>query len=280
MSSRCSSAMPPLSSTSSQAEKLTAEQQDAVGMLALVAAQDVEPGEQDGTWRIARRVAKDRVISTVDPEARHGHKSVAVRKDGFPTDQPESSLWQTSHQASSECVLADSAYGSGATRTELKEKGHRLVIKPVPSHPAVAGGLRRDEFIVDHAARIVTCPAGHFARLSPNGVAKFVPPLWAVPIAIALHHGQGPLVQCRALRCRAVAARAAWRDPELKAIYRQHRPMAERSISWLVANNNRRLRYRGLERNEAWLKVRVAALNLRRLLALGLDYNGTWALTT
>ena len=59
-----------------------------------------------------------------------------------------------------------------------------------------------------------------------------------------------------------------------------HRPMAERSISWLVANNNRRLRYRGLERNEAWLKVRVAALNLRRLLALGLDYNGTWALTT
>ena len=39
-------------------------------------------------------------------------------------------------------------------------------------------------------------------------------------------------------------------------------------------------RYRGIERNEAWLKVSVAALNLRRLLALGLDYNGTWALTT
>ena len=58
-------------------------QEDAVGMLALVAAQDVEPGEQEGTWRIARRVAKDRVISTVDPEARHGHKSVSVRKDGF-----------------------------------------------------------------------------------------------------------------------------------------------------------------------------------------------------
>ena len=56
--------------------------------------------------------------------------------------------------------------------------------------------------------------------------------------------------------------------------------MAEHSISWLVAKNNRRLRYRGLERNEAWLKVRLTALNLRRLLALGLDYNGTWALTT
>ena len=262
------------------AEKLTAEQQDAVGMLALVAAQDVEPGEQDGTWRIARRVAKDRVISTVDPEARHGHKSVAVRKDGFPTDQPESSLWQTSHQASSECVLADSAYGSGATRTELKEKGHRLVIKPVPSHPAVAGGLRRDEFIVDHAARIVTCPAGHFARLSPNGVAKFVPHCGPCPLRSRCTTAKARSFSVGPYDAELVAARAAWRAPGLKAIYRQHRPMAERSISWLVANNNRRLRYRGLERNEAWLKVRVAALNLRRLLALGLDYNGTWALTT
>jgi hypothetical protein len=56
--------------------------------------------------------------------------------------------------------------------------------------------------------------------------------------------------------------------------------MAERSISWLVAKNNRRLRYRGIERNDAWLNVRVATLNLRRLLALGLNYDGIWALTT
>jgi len=77
-----------------------------------------------------------------------------------------------------------------------------------------------------------------------------------------------------------VAAKAAWRDPELKAIYRRHRPMAERAISWLVANDNRRLCYRGLERDESWLKVRLAALNLRRLLARGLDCNGTGALTT
>ena len=63
--------------------KLTNEQQDAVGLLALVAGQDVEPGESQGTWHIARRVAKDRVIPTADVAARHGHKSTAVRKDGF-----------------------------------------------------------------------------------------------------------------------------------------------------------------------------------------------------
>jgi IS5 family transposase len=56
--------------------------------------------------------------------------------------------------------------------------------------------------------------------------------------------------------------------------------MAERSISWLVAKGNRRLRYRGVERNNAWLHLRVAALNLRRLLALGLGYNGTWVLAS
>ena len=41
---------------------------DALGLLALVAGQDVEPaGESDGTdgrWRIARKVAPDRMIST------------------------------------------------------------------------------------------------------------------------------------------------------------------------------------------------------------------------
>ena len=60
---------------------------DALGLLALVAGQDVEPAEgsdgTDGRWRIARRVAPDRVISIVDPEARHTRKSKSVRRDGF-----------------------------------------------------------------------------------------------------------------------------------------------------------------------------------------------------
>ncbi len=34
-------------------------------------------------FRIARRVAKDRVISTVDPRARHGHKTAARGSDGY-----------------------------------------------------------------------------------------------------------------------------------------------------------------------------------------------------
>jgi hypothetical protein len=62
---------------------------DALGLLALVAGQDVEPAEDsdgtDGRWRIARKVAPDRVISTVDREARHTRKSKSKRRDGFPS---------------------------------------------------------------------------------------------------------------------------------------------------------------------------------------------------
>jgi hypothetical protein len=47
-------------------QELEAEQAEAVALLALVAGQDVGPGQRPGSWRIARRVAKDRVISTVD----------------------------------------------------------------------------------------------------------------------------------------------------------------------------------------------------------------------
>ena len=60
---------------------------EAVGLLALVAGQDVEPAEgsdgTDGRWRIARKVAPERVISTVDPEARHAHKTRARHQDGY-----------------------------------------------------------------------------------------------------------------------------------------------------------------------------------------------------
>jgi hypothetical protein len=59
----------------------------ALALLALAAGQDVEPAEgsdgTDGRWRIARKVAEDRVISTVDPDARHTRKYHEARRDGY-----------------------------------------------------------------------------------------------------------------------------------------------------------------------------------------------------
>lgn len=84
--------------------ELAAHPARAVALLALVAGQDVEPAEDGagtaGRWRTARRVAADRVISAVDPDARHAHKTVTGRPPGraglhltdgwaFPPDVPQ-----------------------------------------------------------------------------------------------------------------------------------------------------------------------------------------------
>jgi hypothetical protein len=59
----------------------------ALALLALIAGQDVEPAPgsdgTDGRWRIARKVAADRIVSTVDPDARHTRKSPEARRDGY-----------------------------------------------------------------------------------------------------------------------------------------------------------------------------------------------------
>ena len=54
----------------------------AASLLATVLGQDLDE-DTNGVFRIARRVAPDRVISTVDPQARHGHKSAAQGFDGY-----------------------------------------------------------------------------------------------------------------------------------------------------------------------------------------------------
>ena len=68
-------------------QQLGEQAADAVGLLALVAGQDVEPAEgsdgSDGRWRIAQRTAPDRVVSAVDPDARHIHKNRTRHQDGF-----------------------------------------------------------------------------------------------------------------------------------------------------------------------------------------------------
>ena len=64
--------------------ELTDEQADAAALLAAVAGQDVEADPRvPGRRRIARRTAAGRVISTVDPESRHAHKTRSVRRDGY-----------------------------------------------------------------------------------------------------------------------------------------------------------------------------------------------------
>ncbi len=62
--------------------ELTESVEQAAQLLASVVGQDLEQ-TQDGVFRIARKVAKDRIISTVDQDARHGHQTSARGFDGY-----------------------------------------------------------------------------------------------------------------------------------------------------------------------------------------------------
>jgi hypothetical protein len=280
---------------------------EAVALLALIAGQDVEPEPgsdgTDGRWRIARKVAPNRIISTVDPDARHAHKTVHRRQDGFKAHiavEPDTglvtacALTQASGTGNHEAVvgldlleaetgpvtvLGDTAYGTSGARAALAQIGHRAVIKPAPLRTPVPGGFTTDDFTIDLDTRTVICPAGHTAAIRPSGGAAFERHCRTCPLAprcTTAKRGRKLTIHPHERLLRA--ARQQARDPEWQNEYRQHRPMVERSIAWLT-RGARKLRYRGVTKNDHWLHHRAAALNLRRMLTLGLTrHTGRWAL--
>jgi IS5 family transposase len=284
-----------------QGADLDTEQAEVVGLLGLVAGQDIEPGEQAGTFRIARKVAADRVISTVDPDARHMHKSRSSYRDGYKAHlavEPETGLVTAAALTPANAadgptgvgllaqeepglqVLGDAAYGGGETRVALTAAGHAQLIKPIPLRPAVPGGFTRDDFAVDLQAKTVTCPAGHTVAITPSGRAVFDWRCGPCPLRERCTRAkEGRTLNLHPHEAELAAARRAAADPAFQASYRRWRPMVERSIAWLVAKGHRRVRYRGLARNQLGLSLRLAAINLRRLIAMGLDHHDAgWVL--
>ena len=305
----------------------------ALALLALVAGQDVEPAEgsdgTDGRWRIARKVAEDRVVPAVDPDARHTRKSPEARRDGYRAHvaaDPETGiitdeqLTKAAGQENSDPALAeeflaredagdgtdgagsqdssgdrdgggrlawygDSAYGTGDLRDAIEKAGHDAVIKPKPLRPPVEGGFTVDDFTVGEEQGTVTCPAGHTAGLSRTRVATFGALCRDCPL-------RARCTTCKTgrklvLHERDDLLRAARRDwaagTGLREDYMKHRPNVERAIAQVATWRGRRLklRYRGVARNNAWLKRRTAALNLRNLTGRGLArHDGIWVLAT
>jgi hypothetical protein len=165
----------------------------AAKLLATVTGQDLEQ-DAGGVFRIARRVAPDRVISTVDPGARHGHKTSARGFDGYKGHvaiDPDSEIvtatavtpGNSGDAEAAEDLLADvlpgtgtgegtqagtppapavygdAAYGSGELLERVENAGILVGIKVQPP-PAVKGHFPKDRFAIDLDAKTVTCPAG------------------------------------------------------------------------------------------------------------------------
>ena len=285
----------------------------AATLLATLLGQDLET-TADGIFRIARRVAPDRVISTVDPDARHGHKTAARGFDGYKGHialDPDSEIVTATAVTPGNggdaavapellatelaeadvapatdpplTVYADAAYGSGGLLETLEEADASIRIKVQP--PVAPGGrFSKDEFAIDTEAGSVTCPAGVTVSLRPvagGAKASFGMACAACPLAARCTGSKaGRSISVGPHEAQLSRARAAGRDPTWKADYRANRPKVERRIAHLMRRRHggRRARVRGRPKVAADFSLLAAAVNLARLAVLGMFGQGAgWA---
>jgi hypothetical protein len=159
------------------------------------------------------------------------------------------------------------------------------VIKPKPLQPPVEGGFTVDDFTVDEEQGTVTCPAGRTVALSRTRIATFGVLCRDCPLrarCTTCKTGRHLVLHERDDLLRG--ARADWAAGSgLREDYMRHRPNVERAIAQVAIWRGRRLRlrYRGTAKNDAWLRRRTAALNLRNLIGKGLARrDGAWILAS
>jgi hypothetical protein len=247
----------------------------AARLLATVLGQDLEPDpDNPGGWRIARRVAKDRVISTVDTEARHGHKTNHRNYDGYkghaaldpdseiitavavtpgntgdvepvadliadltdpdPADQPTTG-------DDTAAVYGDAAYGAGEVLERLDNAGIEAMTKVQP--PVAPGGkFTKDQFDINLEAGQVTCPNEITVPIKPvngdkkrAGQAEFGIHCRDCPLAdMCTTSKTGRSITIGHHEARLTTARTRQSDPDWKADYRATRPKVERKLAHLV----------------------------------------------
>jgi hypothetical protein len=252
--------------------ELSPELSKAAALLASVVGQDLDEGE-DGVFRIARRVAKDRIISTVDPDARHGHKTSARGFDGYKghvSVDPDSELIvQTAVTAGNAgdasaapelladdlpeqaeqaeqademiaeeplSVYGDSAYGSGELLDTLERADAESYCK-VQAPNASGGRFPKSEFQIDLDACTITCPAAHTVSMTAvkdGQIARFAGLCAGCPLAARCTASpSGRTIHVGHYERQLAHARARQTDRAWTENYKQTRPKVERKIAHL-----------------------------------------------
>jgi hypothetical protein len=251
---------------------LTETVQQTALQLATVLGQDLDrsPG---GVFGVARRVAKDRVISTVDPDARHGHKTSSRGFDGYKGHvavDPDSEIItattvtpgntgdavaaeelisdvlhdehdeQHDEQAARSRVYGDAAYGTGEFHERLGEAGIGSRCKT--QAPTAPGGMfSKDRFAIDLGGQTVNCPNGVTTAIRParcgdgSGIAYFGQACAACPLRAQCTTAKGGRTIAVGAHEQALAdARARQADTTWVADYRATRPKVERKLGHLM----------------------------------------------
>lgn len=275
----------------------------AAELLATVLGQDLDLGADD-VFRIARRVVENRVISTVDPEARHGHKTAARGFDGYKghiSVDPDSELIvatdvtagnvgdATPAAAMLEEVLAtaksspgeesveiygDSSYGTADLVEHIEGAGAEANVKVQPPS-AAKGHFAQDAFTIDTDAKTVLCPNGQLVQIrlqkDGSGKAEFGLACASCPLrAQCTDSASGRTVRIHPKHKTLARSRTRQRDPQWRQRYRAVRPKVERKIGHLMRRKHggRRARVRGRVRVAQDFALLAAAVNLARLAVL------------
>jgi hypothetical protein len=271
---------------------LTAAVFEAACLLCGLLGQDLEQGP-DGVFRIASQVATDRVISTVDTETRHGHKTAAHGFDGYKAHvaiDPDSELVtatavtpgnlgdasvakeliadllepeqaenreQEKDNLERRVVYGDSAYGTGELQSLVENAGIESKLRTQPAS-APGGRYAKVRFRVDLDNDTVTCPAGITASIrrhrDGSGKANFSSSCTTCPLRHdCTSSGAGRVINVNRNEAALSRARARQADPSWRNDYRRTRPIIERKLAHLMRRRH------GGRRARVRGQVRVAA---------------------
>jgi hypothetical protein len=296
-----------------QGRKLSPEVEQAVQLVATVVGQDLARGD-DGIFRIIRGVAADRVVSTVDPEARHGHKTASRAFDGYKghiSIDPDSEIVTATevtpgnaadHSVAKELleealtpaaadskpaeqveVYGDSSYGTAEVIEHIEQAGGEPNVKAQAPSPPPGGKFAKDRFHVDLDAGTVACPAGrlvqiHFDR-DGGGIAEFGQQCHSCPLRGQCSDSpKGRTISVHTHERTLQRTRRRQAEPAWRARYKATRPKVERKFAQLMfrRHGGRRARVRGCQRVGHDFALLAAAVNLRRLAILRVRFDGRW----
>ena len=269
---------------------------ESLELLQSLVHQDIHEEPEDGEGpEIRRGTAKDRIISTTDPEMRHGRNSPTKTVEGYkatvvadtesgtilatsiaPANQAEVAAARATldqaqanlgHESVIERVIADTAYGTSSCRSELSTSGIELIAKSPP-----AGGkvncFRVDDFRFDSVSGQATCPAGQVSapgcpKKSGEVVYRFAESACsACPMRSQCTTAKGG----RSVRVTPETLahqehRRRQQTPAFKEVYRR-RVRVEHAIARLIQLGARQARYLGRAKVEFQLAMTAAARNL------------------
>jgi transposase len=272
---------------------------EARELLSRILDQDVEDGDDAGPG-IRQGVARDRVVSVVDPEMRHGRKSHSQRIDGYkahvvtdhdtelilgvtatPANDPDgpqlAGMIANAKAAGVPIreVLGDTAYGDGDTREAAEAVGVKVTAKTQPPPPT--GKFLKTDFVIDPAVPSATCPAGHTtthtgSSIDHHGrqivVLKFGQRCRGCTLRTqCTTNGEGRSLRLNFHESRLQAARAEQGRPATARKLRR-RSLVERKLAELKMHGMGKARYHRERKVLLQLRLTAALVNTKRLFTL------------